>query len=107
METYAGELNTGVIVRVLIHFSFCVLNLMLPSCRPHLAEVALRRIRLSGSGLVTVSTALPSVSNFYHLDGFSCQISGLKLFTTTTTTIIVFLIVAVTGATALSVPFPL
>jgi hypothetical protein len=29
-----------VIVRVLIHSSFCVLNFMLPACRPNLAEVA-------------------------------------------------------------------
>ena len=29
-----------VTVRVLIHSSFCVMNFMLPTCRPNLAEVA-------------------------------------------------------------------
>ena len=28
-----------VIIRVLIHSSFCLLNFMLPECRPNLAEV--------------------------------------------------------------------
>ena len=40
MVTYIDKLYRGVIIRVLIHSSFCVLNFILLSCRPGLAEVA-------------------------------------------------------------------
>jgi len=40
METCTGTLHIGVIICVLINSSFFALNFTLPSCRPHLAEVA-------------------------------------------------------------------
>ena len=113
---------------VLILSLFCVLNFRLSSCKPHLVEVArttekvervwpfdsvdyaLKCLEIFNEKIDIYECNRPtSRSIFCHLDGFICQISGLKLFTIIIIiiTIIVFLIVEVTGATALSGPWPL
>ena len=74
-------------------------------------DYALKCLELFNEKIDIYESNGPTIrSIFCHLDGFICQISSLKLFTTTIIviiTIIVFLIVEVNGATAVSRPWPL
>ena len=43
-----------IIIRLHIHSLFCLLNLMVPACRPNFAEFAARRKRLNRPGLANI-----------------------------------------------------
>jgi len=53
MDKYRVKLN--IIVRIVIPSSLCVLNIMLPTCRPNFAEVAHITYKADGPGLVDVA----------------------------------------------------